>query len=391
MASEETLPANETESGVELIRENVESSANQKSKEPDFLKEKEGLNLNSYALQTVDEASSSVLPKEDDPNATALPKEEEDPKSSALPNEGGPNSSILQKEDNAPEHQDAVFKIPQILQRRTPIERPVEHIHFDKKWEAKRGSGGLAPSKSTVYIANLPFSLTNNDLHKILEKFGRCIKVSIPRDSEHRSKGIAFALFLEREPCIRVINTFHGKQLFGRTLKCSMAKDNGRTREFIRRKEYPNKSRCYECGEFGHLSYKCPHNVLGERRRPRKKKKKKSEKKEEEDNYFNPDISLAQAIAEDAEMADEEEGETHKNSCATADRNNREEPAVPPDPAVHIYEDQDGNRYQTRATEQYVSYQTLPQRLISRVSNVVSRKRYQQDSYFSDEEFLEED
>ena len=139
MASEETLPANETESGVELIGENFKTSANQKSKEPDFLKEKEGLNLNSYALQTVDEASSSVLPKEDDSNATALPTEEEDPKSSALPKEGGPNSSILPKEDNAPEHQDAVFKIPQILQRRTPIERPVEHIHFDKKWEAKRG------------------------------------------------------------------------------------------------------------------------------------------------------------------------------------------------------------------------------------------------------------
>ena len=169
-----------------------------------------------------------------------------------------------------------------------------------------------------------------------------------------------------------------------------MAKDNGRTREFIRRKDYPDKTRCYECGEYGHLSYKCSKNVLGDRRRPRKKKRKRAEKKEEADNYFNPDISLAEAIAEDAEMA-EKTAETDEETGNTVGPEVKEEPVDPPDPAVQIYEDQDGNRYQTTATEQYVSYQTLPQKLISRVSNTVSNKRYQQDSYFSDEEILEED
>lgn len=62
--------------------------------------------------------------------------------------------------------------------------------------------------------------------------------------------------------------------MFGRTLKLSIAKDNGRSNEFIHKREYPDKQRCYECGDEGHLSYQCPTNVLGQRDPPQKRENK---------------------------------------------------------------------------------------------------------------------
>lgn len=69
----------------------------------------------------------------------------------------------------------------------------------------------------------------------------------------------------------------NGKVLNKRTLSASIAADNGRAKEFIRKKVYKDKSRCYECGEEGHLSYECPKNVLGKRERPEPKKARRFE------------------------------------------------------------------------------------------------------------------
>ena len=146
-------------------------------------------------------------------------------------------------------------------------------------------SGGLAPSKSTVYVSNLPFSLTNNDLHKIFEKYGRVAKVTIMKDRQTRqSKGVAFILYINREDAHSCVKALNNTILFNRTIKCNIAKDNGRTPEFIKRKEYKDKSACYECGEAGHLSFKCPKNLLGEREPPPKKQKKRKNEENEQSN-----------------------------------------------------------------------------------------------------------
>ncbi|XP_076167778.1 zinc finger CCHC-type and RNA-binding motif-containing protein 1 isoform X2 [Ptiloglossa arizonensis] len=86
-----------------------------------------------------------------------------------------------------------------------------------------------------------------------------------------RSRGVAFVLFLTPEDAFSCAKGLNNTEIGGRTIKSSIAVDNGRSTEFIRRRDYPDKSQCYECGEEGHLSYNCRNNTLGPRNPPLKK------------------------------------------------------------------------------------------------------------------------
>lgn len=174
---------------------------------------------------------------------------------------------------------------------------------------AKRNT--LAPSKSTVYISNLDYNLTNSDLFTIFSTFGKVARVTVLKDRATRqSRGVAFILFVSRNDAVTASRQMHGKILNGRTLRASIAADNGRAPEFIRRRVYKDKSRCYECCEEGHLSYECPKNQLGPRERPEPKKGKRRDDDDsggdtrewvEDDSVFEQD-NWASVVDNDADQ-----------------------------------------------------------------------------------------
>lgn len=173
---------------------------------------------------------------------------------------------VRKKRDSESDDDDSVFL-------RYPIPPP-SNTHSKKSG----GSGGLAPSKSTIYVSNLDYSLTNSDLFTIFSTFGKVGKVTVVKDRlSRRSKGVAFVLFVSQSDARRAVQEMHGKILNKRALTVSIAADNGRAPEFIRRKVYKDKSRCYECGESGHLSYDCPKNQLGPRERPAPKRVRRAQ------------------------------------------------------------------------------------------------------------------
>ncbi|KAE9593924.1 putative transcription factor interactor and regulator CCHC(Zn) family [Lupinus albus] len=145
--------------------------------------------------------------------------------------------------------------------------------HSQSQNNNNKGSSVLAPSKSTVYVSNIDFSLTNSDLHTLFSTFGRIARVTVLKDRHTRqSRGVAFIQFVSRDDACTAASQMHHKILNGRTLTASIASDNGRAPEFIKKRVYSDTGRCFECGESGHLSYDCPRNQLGPRERPAPKR-----------------------------------------------------------------------------------------------------------------------
>lgn len=76
-----------------------------------------------------------------------------------------------------------------------------------------------------IYVGNLPYEVTEEDLRQAFEPFGQIASVNIIKDRySGESKGFGFVEMSVREEALAAISELNGKDLKGRTLNINEAR-----------------------------------------------------------------------------------------------------------------------------------------------------------------------
>jgi RNA recognition motif-containing protein len=110
--------------------------------------------------------------------------------------------------------------------------------------EGKRSRGGdpSTVESSRVYVGNLSYDVTEQDLKELLKGVGNVRQVEIVYNrSTHRSKGYGFVEMLAKEDAVRAVEVLNDQHFMGRRLLVSGAKSKGMD-ERDDREEAPERS-----------------------------------------------------------------------------------------------------------------------------------------------------
>mgnify|MGYP001821845977 CR=1 FL=1 len=77
-----------------------------------------------------------------------------------------------------------------------------------------------------LYVGNLPFSATEDDIRGLFDQFGSVVDLHIPMDRETgRPRGFAFVTLSSKEFGEAAINQLDGQDMGGRSLRISEAQE----------------------------------------------------------------------------------------------------------------------------------------------------------------------
>ncbi len=87
-----------------------------------------------------------------------------------------------------------------------------------------------------IYVGNLSWNTTENDLNKLFAQYGEVISASVIMDREtNRSKGFAFIEMADDNAAGAAISAINGSELDGRNLRVNEAENRDRNQGNNRR------------------------------------------------------------------------------------------------------------------------------------------------------------
>ena len=107
--------------------------------------------------------------------------------------------------------------------------------------QRSRGGDGSTVESSRVYVGNLSYDVTEQDLQELFKGIGGVRNVEIVYNrSTHRSKGYGFVEMLHKDEAVRAVEVLHDQPFMGRKLTVSGAKSKGQD-EREEREERPER------------------------------------------------------------------------------------------------------------------------------------------------------
>lgn len=90
--------------------------------------------------------------------------------------------------------------------------------------DGSRAGSGASSGKFAVFIGNIPFSVTEEQLHSMVKQAGTVERVKIVQDATGRSKGFAFVDMATDQDAQNAIAALDGREISGRPLTVRMGR-----------------------------------------------------------------------------------------------------------------------------------------------------------------------
>ncbi|MFQ5493470.1 MAG: RNA recognition motif domain-containing protein [Candidatus Dojkabacteria bacterium] len=80
--------------------------------------------------------------------------------------------------------------------------------------------------KNKLYVGNLPWTATNDELSELFSAYGEVVEANIIFDREtNRSKGFGFVTMATEEAAAEAMEKLEGSEFGGRTIRVSEARE----------------------------------------------------------------------------------------------------------------------------------------------------------------------